>query len=119
MMLNLNHIMDRLPAKNFRAIIIAIILTVGLIGCGSEEDDSSVGKTCGGLLGLQCEPNSFCNFSSGLCGADDRTGVCEIKPETCIEIFAPVCGCDDNTYSNGCFAALAGISVLHEGNCDN
>lgn len=35
----------------------------------------------------------------------------------CIEIYKPVCGCDDITYSNACFAACSGIAVVSEGMC--
>ena len=35
----------------------------------------------------------------------------------CIEIYAPVCGCDNVTYSNSCHAECAGIEDYEEGEC--
>ncbi|MDP3014802.1 MAG: DUF5667 domain-containing protein [bacterium] len=35
----------------------------------------------------------------------------------CIEIWAPVCGKDGRTYSNKCFAKLAGVEIAQEGVC--
>lgn len=82
---------------------------------GACESD---GNACGGLLGLQCAEGEFCNFApDAFCGAADATGICEPIPEACIEIFAPVCGCDDRTYGNECEAHAAGVSVVSEGPC--
>ena len=43
-------------------------------------------------------------------GAEDR-------PQTCIQLWAPVCGKDGKTYSNDCFAELAGVEVEHDRAC--
>jgi len=91
------------------------------VGVNVEHDgecEDLDGEVCGGLQGLPCGDNEFCNFTDGSCGAADQTGICEDIPEFCPEIFAPVCGCDDQTYDNECFANGAGVSVASEGACD-
>ena len=36
----------------------------------------------------------------------------------CIEIFDPVCGCNGVTYSNSCFAEVAGVLEYVPGECN-
>ncbi len=73
---------------------------------------------------LDCEPELYCQFLGGGCGEGPDVvhatpGVCLPRPLGCPDIFAPVCGCDGQTYANACDAAAAGVSFRHFGECGN
>lgn len=55
------------------------------------------------------------------CSSDQDS--CEVletrKDVACIEIYAPVCGCNNRTYSNSCEAEAWGIDDYSEGQCGN
>jgi hypothetical protein len=79
--------------------------------------DASVSR-CGTRGGVQCGADEFCNFEpDAQCGALDRGGVCETRPQVCITLYEPVCGCDNRSYSLDCAAHGAGVSVKHAGLC--
>jgi hypothetical protein len=64
-----------------------------------------------------CPANEYCALSeSAACGASGQ-GVCEPRPQGCGWSPAPVCGCDNTTYLNACYALMAGASVQHAGQC--
>ena len=80
---------------------------------------SECNEVCGGIAGIGCDDlDTFCKLNMGECCCDFQ-GVCVPKPEACIELFDPVCGCDGETYSNSCFAEMAGVSVDHVGSCED
>lgn len=79
---------------------------------------SGSGRACGGRAQGPCPDGEFCDFPpSAICGAADAPGACHTQPSICQRNFAPVCGCDGETYSNACEAASAGVSVSSEGEC--
>tara|TARA_B100000524_G_scaffold347777_1_gene250492 strand:+ start:1995 stop:2285 length:291 start_codon:yes stop_codon:yes gene_type:complete len=36
----------------------------------------------------------------------------------CVEVYEPVCGCNNETYSNECYARKAGIVSFADGECN-
>lgn len=42
-----------------------------------------------------------------------------VSNDPCPLVFDPICGCDDVTYSNACFAANAGVTIWAPGVCDS
>ncbi len=48
-------------------------------------------------------------------GCFDKSQVCPSC--NCLMVYDPVCGCNGQTYSNACFAYIAGITSWGEGAC--
>ncbi len=61
-----------------------------------------------------CDEGAYCAKDVGEC---EGVGICEEKPMGCGDVWDPVCGCDGETYGNGCEAAAAGVSVDYDGEC--
>ncbi len=77
---------------------------------------AALGETCtdDGVDAPVCGEGLFCSRPVGICG---RVGTCATRPEACIQLYQPVCGCDGHTYGNGCTAASAGMNIVHTGEC--
>lgn len=88
----------------------------GTSGTGLETTDAglAVGDGC---VADGCSDGLFCSFAEGSCGDDGARGECELLPEVCLAVYAPVCGCDSKTYGNSCEAGAAGVSVFTAGEC--
>ena len=84
----------------------------------SQEEALQLRQICAGPSDLACAKGSYCNsIVRGRCPGPSSFGVCAKKPDLCTDLFAPVCGCDGQTYSNSCFAAAVGVAVEHAGAC--
>jgi hypothetical protein len=63
-----------------------------------------------------CAALEYCAKPRGACfGA----GACVMRPEACIALYDPVCGCDGHTWGNACDAAAAGVNLAYEGVCSS
>jgi hypothetical protein len=72
---------------------------------------------CGGIAGLPCDEGQVCDLRDPSCQIVDLAGRCVPKPEACLRIYDPVCGCDGQTYGNDCERLAAGVTLQHEGPC--
>jgi hypothetical protein len=68
-------------------------------------------NSCGQNEG--CPWGQYCELSTG-CSCP---GKCTIKPGVCIQVYDPVCGCDNVDYPNECVTNMAGVSVKKNGTC--
>jgi hypothetical protein len=90
----------------------------GTTPAGAPSKLEPAGGTCGGIAGVGCNKGLYCLFPpEAQCGAADQTGTCQPVGDMCTQEFAPVCGCNDKTYPNACYAAREGVSVLRKGEC--
>jgi hypothetical protein len=81
------------------------------VGCSGPAP-----QTGGCADGGHCAAGEYCERPLGAC---EDVGRCAVRPEFCIEIYQPVCGCDGETYANACKAAAAGSSIAAERECLN
>lgn len=94
-------------------------------GCGARNTPGSQdggkridggGKRDGGpvscSLSTTCGPDRYCDAQG--CTAK---GTCQPRPSDCDTMYAPVCGCDDQTYGSRCGAQLQGVVIAYAGEC--
>jgi hypothetical protein len=85
-------------------------------GSDTAAEPKPPASICGGIIGIPCPADQFCDFGSH-CGMTDQSGLCRAIPGVCTTQYLPVCGCDGNTYSNACVAHTHKVSVAAEGPC--
>lgn len=72
---------------------------------------------CGGIAGIQCAADQFCDFPTDSCGNADQSGTCKPRPMACDASYSPTCGCDGQIYGSACTANSAGHDVASAGTC--
>ena len=82
-----------------------------LEGCPVEP------RICGGIAGLPCDANEVCDLRDPTCAIVDLAGTCVPRPQVYVDIYDPVCGCDQVTYGNDCVRLSAGATFAHVGMC--
>jgi hypothetical protein len=65
----------------------------------------------------ECNADAFCKKQTGVC--DNDVGICTPRPNECIMISSPVCGCNEQTYGNECIANSFGVNILYESECQS
>ncbi len=65
----------------------------GGAGGGNGGGGQGGGVACGGIAGMLCADDEFCEYPDGSCGAQDMTGVCAKRPDVCSD-GPPLCFCN-------------------------
>ena len=99
----------------------ALVVQVnGVLGCqdAAQAAAGAVGASCDTAGASNCATGLFCQFApSAKCGAANKPGKCQPRPQACTADYNPVCGCDDKTYANACSAKAAGMSIKSKAAC--
>src|SRR4029079_11908776 len=61
------------------------------------------GALCGGLAGVECAANEYCDYVDNRCGIAAGSGSSTRRPDACPAVVGrPVCGCDAKVHPSDC-----------------
>jgi hypothetical protein len=83
----------------------------------APDVDSAAARLCGGIAGIECGDDEYCDYEADDCGGSDTTGLCQPRPTECEPDEDVVCGCDGEPYDSKCLAAQAGTDIAEIGLC--
>lgn len=107
----------KLKAGKLIISLTIIALAFAMQSCKNEERPVETSVVCGGVSNFKCPNDFFCKLEDD-CGGIDLHGTCSPRPRNCNIDENFICGCDKKTYKNECIANINGISVKHNGKCE-
>jgi hypothetical protein len=112
----------RMTKKILCAVLPPILLSCLFLLSPAGADIAQAGNSTNAIVITNCLSNSDCEegfFCAKPLAYCNGIGVCAERPDACITLYDPMCGCDGLTYGNACDAAMFGVSVAYRGVCLN